>query len=103
MSKSHFVSTMTTISLTFADILAAVRQRQGFDKGRGSAAAVARARLAPATAAVRRLLDVDMVAGNTARGRAGRISKRLRPSLRSDLSPASHRRWIARILSRLMK
>src|ERR1700675_4745947 len=27
MSKSHFVSTMTTTSLTLADILAAVRQR----------------------------------------------------------------------------
>jgi hypothetical protein len=95
--------TAVTISLTLAHILAAVRHVEGFDRGRRSAAAIARARLEPAAAAVRKFFDLDLIAGNPARGRAGRISKRLRPSLRSELSPAAHRRWTARMLTRVMK
>jgi hypothetical protein len=95
------VTDVTTIPVTLAYLHAVFRQQAGFDKGRALRAAEQRARLEPATAAVRRELDRDLIDEKSQRGRAGRISKRLRPSLRSDLSPASHRRWIARILSRL--
>jgi hypothetical protein len=98
------VTDVTTIPVTLALLAAVVRQGEGFDKGRGSAAAIARARLAPATALVRRELDRDVIAGHTAHGRATRISKRLFASLNpKELSPAAHRRWTARVLVIVMK
>jgi hypothetical protein len=46
-------------------------------------------------------MDWDSINGGAERGRAVRISRKLRASFRSDLSPATHRRWIARVLASL--
>jgi len=91
----------TTISLSLAAILSGVRQEDAFARGRALSISNTRARLAPATAAVRREIDLDKIRQFSARGRAGRISRILRISFRSDLLPETHRRWIARILAGL--
>jgi hypothetical protein len=93
---------MTTVTnLTLAHVLSGVRQQDGFAKGRALRLAEQRAALEAPTAAVRAASDWDSINGGAEHGRAARISRRLRASFRSDLSPASHRRWIARILAGL--
>jgi hypothetical protein len=73
--------TVTTIPLTLAHIVAAARSQQGFDKGRANANA--RARLEAPTAAIRAALDLDILAGRPAHGRASRISRKLRMNRRT--------------------
>lgn len=64
-----------------------------FEKGRAQAIAQSKARAAPVEREVRRQLDLDILAGHTPRGRAGRIARELRGAV--------SRRTVARILARL--
>jgi hypothetical protein len=80
---AHFVSrenpmTTTTIHYSIANLVAEHRQRLGFAKGREISIANTRAALAPATAAVRRELDLDLIDDKPTRGRATRIARKLR-------------------------
>lgn len=68
-----------------------VRVLGALDTGRALAHELQRARLAPIRQSVRRELDLDIIAGNPARGRPGRIARRLR----------LHPRRVARILDSL--
>lgn len=80
------------IPLSIEDILAAVRMRQGFLKGRQRAHAQARADAAPRETAIRRAWDKDVLAGFPERGRAARIAKATR-------IPA---RTVSRVIGRLL-
>jgi hypothetical protein len=106
-----------THGITAADIVATVRQRLGFAKGREISIANTRAALAPATAAVRRELDLDLIDDNPSRGRATRIARKLRfnrevkayrdsvkahrESLSLPFTEQGITQWTARILARL--
>lgn len=80
------------IPLSIEDILAAVRMRQGFDKGRRLAHAQARRDAIPNETAVRRAWDHDVLAGLPERGRAARIARA------TNIEP----RTVSRILGRLL-
>jgi len=82
-----------TGTISIADILAAVRQRDGFDKGRAVSIANTKARLSEPTAAIRREYDFDLMAGYPRRGCATRIARKL----------GYDRRFTARVLARLLK
>jgi hypothetical protein len=111
-----------TFNLSIEDIVAAVRQRVGRDKGRASSIADTKARLAPCEAVVRDEIDLDMIAGHPARGRAARIAKRIKfnPQVKAYRDCIQQQRvergrpfqpdtqhaltqWTARILDRLAK
>jgi hypothetical protein len=101
-----------TFNVSIDDIVAARRQRVGFDNGRALSIADTKARLAPSEAAVRTEIDLDMMAGNPVRGRASRIAKKIKFSpvvmayRNSNNLPATEHaltQWTARILARLMK
>jgi hypothetical protein len=82
-----------TVSLSIDDIIAAVRQRRGFDKGRAASIAQTKARLSAPTAAIRREFDIDRMLGYPERGCATRIARKL----------GYDRRFTARVLARLLK
>lgn len=65
------------------------------DRGRALAIARARERAAPNERDVRRLLDLDILAGKGARGRAGRISR----VLHGRVSESGVRKILARLFS----
>jgi hypothetical protein len=91
ISETHTVT--ETVALSIDDILAAVRQRQGFDKGRAASIALTKARLSAPTTAIRREIDLDLMAGYPPRGRATRIARKL----------GYNRRFTARVLARMLK
>jgi hypothetical protein len=109
-----------TRTLSLDHILAAVRQVDGFDKGRAMSIAKTKARLAPCEAVVRD--EIDMLAGHPTRGRAARIARRIKfnPEVKAYRDRMQRQRverglpfqpdtehaltqWVSRILARLMK